>query len=187
MPSCEAPRVCVACLDQPAVADAIADLSAHIGTQIQGLEATIEQPIAPAEDLERLNAAMVALKDAWWAIGKDRLGFATRVAELAGGSPSGAALDAYAAIQVALSSLDRLELRGRDSAGLHVMVTGHGIDFSEPRIAATLARRCVDPLFTSTAVRTPAGHLSIVYKCAAEIGRLGDNSRALRAAIADDE
>ena len=174
-------------LDQPAVADAIADLSVHIGEQIEGLEARIAQPIAPAEDFERLNAAMVTLKDVWWAIGKDRLGFATQVAELAGGSPSGAALDAYAAIQVALSSLDRLELRGRDSAGLHVMVTGHDIDFSEPRIAATLADRCVDPLFTSTAVRTPAGHLSIVYKCAAEIGRLGDNGRALRAAIADDE
>ena len=174
-------------LDQPAVADAIADLSVHIGEQIEGLEARIAQPIAPADDLERLNAAMVTMKDVWWAIGKDRLGFATQVAELAGGSPSGAALDAYAAIQVALSSLDRLELRGRDSAGLHVMVTGHDIDFSEPRIAATLADRCVDPLFTSTAVRTPAGHLSIVYKCAAEIGRLGDNSRALRAAIADDE
>ena len=166
-------------LDQPAVVDAIADLSARIGAQIEGLEARIEQPIAQAEDIERLNAAMITLKDAWWAIGKDRLGFATQVAELAGGNPSGA-LDAYSAIQVALSSLDRLELRGRDSAGLHVMVTGHGIDSSQPRIAATLADRCVDPLFTSTAVRSPAGHLS-VYKCAAEIGRLGDNGRALRA------
>ena len=52
-------------LDQPAVADAIADLSVHIGEQIEGLEATIAQPMAPAEDLERLNAAMITLKDAW--------------------------------------------------------------------------------------------------------------------------
>jgi AcrR family transcriptional regulator len=37
-------------LDQPAVADAIADLSVHIGEQIEGLEARIAQPIAPAED-----------------------------------------------------------------------------------------------------------------------------------------
>src|SRR5204862_4494074 len=38
----------------------------------------------------------------------------------------------------------------------------------------------------SLAVRTPAGHLSLVYKAAAEIGDLGDNTAALRQAIRDD-
>ena len=112
--------------------------------------------------------------------------FAAEVADLAGASTCSAAIDAYAAIQVALSSLDRLELRGRDSVGLHVLVTGHALDFDDPRIAAAIARRSSDPLFMSTAVRTPAGHLSIVYKHAAEIGGLGDNGRALRATIAAD-
>ncbi|MFN2462217.1 MAG: hypothetical protein ABR591_16310, partial [Candidatus Velthaea sp.] len=42
-------------------------------------------------------------------------------------------------------------------------------------------------LFTSLAVRTPAGHLSLVYKVAAEIGELGDNTRALRGAIRGDQ
>jgi glucosamine--fructose-6-phosphate aminotransferase (isomerizing) len=36
------------------------------------------------------------------------------------------------------------------------------------------------------ALRTPLGHLSLVYKAAAEIGELGDNTRALRAAITSD-
>ena len=36
------------------------------------------------------------------------------------------------------------------------------------------------------AVRTPHGELSLVYKAAAEIGELGDNVRALRAAIRTD-
>src|SRR5205085_4652371 len=44
-----------------------------------------------------------------------------------------------------------------------------------------------DPLFTSMAVRTPEGHLSFVYKAAAEIGELGANTRSLRAAIRGDE
>jgi len=35
-------------------------------------------------------------------------------------------------------------------------------------------------------VRTPGGHLSFVYKAAAEIGELGDNTKALRAAITGD-
>ena len=44
----------------------------------------------------------------------------------------------------------------------------------------------MDPLFSSLAVRTPEGHLSFVYKTAAEIGELGDNTRDLRAAISRD-
>jgi glucosamine--fructose-6-phosphate aminotransferase (isomerizing) len=37
------------------------------------------------------------------------------------------------------------------------------------------------------AVRTAEGHLSLVYKAAAEIGELGDNTRALRQAMASDD
>ena len=61
---------------------------------------------------------------------------ARAVEDLVGGAPSGrAALDAFHSIQVALSALDRLEVRGRDSAGLHVLVTGHGLDLDDPTIA----------------------------------------------------
>src|SRR5205814_9646012 len=87
------------------------------------------------------------------------------------------------AVQVALSGIDRLEVRGRDSAGLHVLVENHGLDVT----SLPAGGRMDDPLFTSMAVRTPEGHLSFVYKAAAEIGELGDNTRALRAAIRDDE
>ena len=44
-----------------------------------------------------------------------------------------------------------------------------------------IAARCGDHLFRSNAVRTPEGHLSFVYKAAAEIGELGDNTAAMRA------
>src|SRR5204863_6317877 len=83
----------------------------------------------------------------------------------------------------ALSAVDRLEVRGRDSAGLHILVEGHGLDVH----SVASDDRTGDPLFTSMAVRTPEGHLSFVYKAAAEIGELGDNTRALRAAVAGDE
>lgn len=173
-------------LDQSSVAESLADLSVDVERQIEVLESTLQAPTTTRHDVERLNAATVALKDAWWSISRDRLRFAAEVDELAGPSVGPAARDAYAAIQVALSALDRLELRGRDSVGLHILVTGHALDFSDARTAATISRRGNDPLFTSTAVRTPAGHLSIVYKHAAEIGGLGDNGRALRTAIAAD-
>jgi hypothetical protein len=92
------------------------------------------------------------------------------------GPPCPPGLAAFQSIQIALSALDRLEVRGRDSAGLHVMVTDHGLDLTDPTISRLLDARATDPLFTSGAVRAPGGHLSFVYKTAAEIGELGDNT-----------
>ena len=82
-------------------------------------------------------------------------------------------------VQQALSALDRLEVRGRDSAGLHVLVRDHGLDLdARRRCAPCSTARGDDPLFGSGAVRVADGHLSFVYKAAAEIGELGDNTRA---------
>ncbi|HEX3540434.1 MAG TPA: SIS domain-containing protein [Acidimicrobiales bacterium] len=138
--------------------------------------------------LEGINSALVRLRDVGWALGRDRPDTARAITALAGdgGVPAPAALDALWSIQVALAALDRLEVRGRDSAGIHLLITGHGIDVHGPEAQAMLGARVSDPLFTSMAVRTPRGHLSLVYKAAAEIGELGDNTRALRAAISTD-
>jgi len=133
--------------------------------------------------VEEVNAALIACKDAVWAVARDRIPTAAAVSDLVGGADGRAAVDAYLSIQVALSSLDRLEVRGRDSAGIHVLVTGHALDPTDPALAARVA----DPLFTSGAVRVAGGALSFVYKAAAEIGELGDNTAALRAAIGADD
>ncbi|MGA2453220.1 MAG: SIS domain-containing protein [Solirubrobacteraceae bacterium] len=140
-----------------------------------------------ADELEPGNAVIVRLNDVIWALGRDRTSTARGVAELAQDVTglSVPAIAAYWSIQVALSALDRLEVRGRDSAGLHVLVSGHGIDLDEPKTEALRSARS-DELFTSMAVRTPRGQLSFVYKVAAEIGELGDNTRALRTAIRND-
>ena len=127
------------------------------------------------------------MKDAVWAIGSDRLNTAVAVADLAGPTASAAALSAFSSVQIALSALDRLEVRGRDSAGLHVMVSGHDLNPADPAVAAAVAERAADPLFRSGSVRWADNCLSFVYKAAAEIGELGDNTAALRAAIAADE
>jgi len=137
--------------------------------------------------LEAVNAAMVELKDAVWAIDRDRLRTARAVEEFAGRDASDAAVAVFTSVQQALSALDRLEVRGRDSAGLHLLVRGHGLDLGAPDLAGALAARASDALFGSMAVRTPDGNLSFVYKASAEIGELGDNTRALRSAIAGDQ
>ena len=84
----------------------------------------------------------------------------------------------YTSVQVALSALDRLEVRGRDSAGIHLPVRDHDLDLESPAIAAQLVARSSDPLFSSTSVRAAGKALSFVYKAAAEIGELGDNTRS---------
>ena len=102
-------------------------------------------------------------------------------------SPVGPPSPGYTSIQVALSALDRLEVRGRDSAGIHLLVRDHDLDLESPahrRAARRPARatRCSRP--HRSVPRTSA--LSFVYKAAAEIGELGDNTRALRADIHRD-
>ena len=141
-------------------------------------------------DVEALNAALVKLRDAVWAIRRDRLRTAREVAGLAGRDPSDASLSAFLMVQQVLSSIDRLEVRGRDSAGIHVYVWGHGLDLTSDPVRRLLDGRADDALFTNRAVRVAATAggdvLSFVYKAAAEIGELGDNTKALRAAIVDD-
>ncbi len=137
-----------------------------------------------ADALETANAELIDLKDALWAIRHDRLRAAREVEALAGRDAPDSALGGYLAVHQALSAIDRLEVRGRDSAGLHIFVWGHDI---EPDVLATLvAERGTDPLFQSGAVVQADECISFVYKAAAEIGELGDNTAALRRALNAD-
>jgi len=137
-------------------------------------------------EVETVNAALVRLKDAVWSVRRDRLGAARSVRDLLGGGAGLAAIEGFASMQVALAALDRLEVRGRDSAGLSVLVTGHGLDLSDPTISRLIEDRAGDPLFAGGSVRAAERCLSFVYKAAAEIGELGDNTTALREQIRDD-
>lgn len=155
---------------------------------VASIDEHVEQlgEIEGVHDLEELNASLLRLRDVLWAIRRDRLRAATVVADLAGRDAGPAALDALTLVHVALSSIDRLEVRGRDSAGVHLFVTGHGLDQNDPAITTLLAGRADDPLFTAEAVRWVGSTLSFVYKNAAVIGELGDNTRAIRDQIRRD-
>ena len=170
------------------LADAVEAAVAEVDGAVARLESSLDAGVVALtpHELEAVNATLGRIKDAAWSVGHDRIPAARAVAALAGAGAGDATVDAYASIHAALSSLDRLEVRGRDSAGLHVLVSGHGLDLDDPAVRAELVERGADPLFTSMAVRAPAGHLAFVYKAAAEIGELGDNTRALRAAVAAD-
>ncbi len=140
--------------------------------------------------LESASAASIRLRDVLWAIRRDRLRTAREVDALAGRGATVPARAGYLAIQQALSAIDRMEVRGRDSAGIHLFVWDHGLDLDDPAVADAIAARAGDPMFQSGSLRViPHGGstvLSFVYKAAAEIGELGDNTAAMRAAVADD-
>jgi glucosamine--fructose-6-phosphate aminotransferase (isomerizing) len=159
----------------------------RLDVRIADRELEIELDERTPEELESASAELIALRDAGWAIRHDRLRTARAVDELAGRSAGPAAIAAYLAVQQALSANDRLEVRGRDSAGLHVFVWHHGLAADDPAVVGLLGERMRDPLFQTGSVRIAGDVLSFVYKAAAEIGELGDNSAALRAAIKADE
>ena len=138
-------------------------------------------------DLELGGAEVIDLRDVLWALRNDRLRTARETANLAGRGAGVAALAAYLAVQQSLSAIDRLEVRGRDSAGIHVFVQGHALELDDPAVQAAVRARASDPTFQSGGVRIADEVLSFVYKAAAEIGELGDNTRMLRAAVAADD
>ena len=162
--------------------------SAALMARVVEIELELDEGLStstPAE-LERTNAAIIRLKDAVWAIDRDRLRAVREVRGLAGPDSTPSAHESLFSVHQALSAIDRLEVRGRDSAGLEILVSGHGLDLDEPALRSRLEGR-LDATFSSGTVRAHAGNLVFVYKAAFEIGELGDNTAVLRDAIRTDE
>ena len=157
-----------------------------VDAAVDGAEAGIDTVLGDSASLDRVAARVAAVRDASWAIRRDRLRTAAEVAALAGRSASAGSLHAYLSVQQALSAIDRMEVRGRDSAGLSVIVWGADLSAVMSDSAAAITARGADPLFTNNSVRLSSGNLVFVYKAAAEIGELGDNTRHIRSSIAAD-
>ena len=167
----------------PALLHHCGELLAAVEQEEQRLE---QDGSLSTKQLEARNQALIAVRDGVWAITRDRLRAAEVVSHLSGGVMHTGSLEAFLSIHQALSAIDRLEVRGRDSAGLHVLVHDHALDLDDPVIAAEIDRRSGDPNFGTGSVRVVDGVLSIVHKTAAEIGELGDNTAVIRQAFADD-
>jgi len=159
----------------------------RVTRRLAEIEASIDQHFSGLSDLhlELANAALIRLKDVAWALDRDRFRAVESVLGLTGPNAGPAARAAMFSLHQALSALDRLEVRGRDSAGIELVVSGHGLDLDSADMADLLAARR-NPLFTSNTVDRCGDTLIFVYKAAAEIGELGDNTAVLRAAIIAD-
>ena len=160
--------------------------------QLDAVVAGFEQTIEHSAQVQTATSELalqqiISAKDALWELRNDRIRTARLVDALAGQGASNAARSGYFSIQQAFSGLDRLEVRGRDSAGVHVLVWGHGLKADDKNVKTLIANRSDDSLFMSGAVRVTANAWSFVYKAAAEIGELGDNTRVMRNAVMADD
>jgi len=150
--------------------------------------------------VDRLTGRLERFKDAAWCLEREVLANIDRVAELMTPRqppPTPEALQIYQNLNTALNSLERLEVRGRDSAGVSLLfnLTGDGY----AAFGRALARDGLEDAFRQRQSGETLRHggisvrrtkeeaaVSLVYKVAAEIGSLGDNIRCLREAIRDD-
>ncbi len=177
-----------ALLADPALAVTITERTGAVLSWVDALDAALDdsEDVGDASLVEQVNAALIRVRDVLWAVRNDRLRAAAGVADLAGPNPDAAAVDGFLSIYQALAGIDRLEVRGRDSAGVSVFVRGHRL--GDDDIEALADGRAHDPLFGARAVRRCGdGVLCFVYKAAAEIGELGDNTAAIRGQVRDDE
>jgi len=80
-----------------------------------------------SSELENINSRIILLKDIQWALEKDILSNFSAIMELAGIKKADeinpAAFRKYRKINLLLNALNRLEVRGRDSAGLQIIFT----------------------------------------------------------------
>ncbi len=160
-------------------------------------------------DLEIVHRGLTLIRDLAWGLERDILENVGKICRLAGVADAAdvapEALSKYRKLNFLLNSLDRLEVRGRDSAGIHLsFVAADAGAFGrmtaglrENGFENALDRRMApgDLVNGSITVSPPAGSgiradggraVCFTYKTAEIIGELGRNVRELRAQIAGD-
>ncbi len=159
-------------------------------------------------DLETVNQGLVVIRDLIWGLDRDVLDNVQKILRLAGDDTvadlSPEALSKYRKINSLLNGLDRLEVRGRDSAGISLSFVpndpkalgGLLADLHERGLEGELRRRMaagdlVDgsiagSLRAASGEENGRGMFSFTYKTASIIGALGRNVRELRSQIAGD-
>lgn len=154
--------------------------------------------LIPSHLLEKCNMEVIALKDIVWGIQNDCLENIRKVKDLLGNErdeiSSSQLIQAFHKINFVLNNIDRLEVRGRDSAGISVMVI-----FPDPLALKTFLHE-LDKKGLSDQLKERqticdqmnrhiccyGAAMTFTFKVSAEIGKLGDNVAALRKVISQD-
>ncbi|MCX7634802.1 MAG: hypothetical protein N2Z74_03550, partial [Syntrophales bacterium] len=196
----------------PRRAERLAAVAADLKDLLAAEEAEINEAagLFPSHDLELINSRLTILRDIVWSLEKDLLDNTEKIAHLGGAERLSAfavnALCRYKKLNFILNCLDRLEVRGRDSAGLDLHLTvpdgrtygkilsrirsqGLGDEFAQRTRPGDLMNNSITLSDQNGGQTTDtAGPLTVsfTYKTFSVIGALGRNVRELRRTIAAD-
>ena len=156
-----------------------------------------------ADDIDIMVQRIETLKDAAWCLNSEILGNISQVRDLIPSKeiPSHAVVAVFKKVNAVLNSIDRLEVRGRDSAGISLIFVldepeyarfqqeveslGLAHDLSERSDREVLLNRGIS-IHESRCPGELLHSVIFTYKVAAEIGRLGDNVAFIRRQIRED-
>ncbi len=161
-------------------------------------------------DMEIINSCHILVKDIIWGLEKDVLDNVARITRLAGTGKAGEifpeSFKKYKKINFLLNCIDRLEVRGRDSAGIQISFKFSGHAVFEDVLKSIKDKGLYDDFISrSRACDSQNGSICIsreaaspdeskgkgvalafVYKTSSIIGELGQNVRDLRKFISED-
>ncbi len=157
------------------------------------------------DQIEGINGRFIALKDLVWALDRDILSAFSRVKNLRKKNRSSRAgegeLGRYRKIDLLLNTLDRIEVRGRDSAGIEILLGFDTFDDWNEYVDALRKGRLLKEFegrsapgdlvdgsirFALDASHTRPPLITFTYKTASITGELGENTRCLRKALSSD-
>ncbi len=189
-------------LTQPALRARLTEVTARVQRHLDQSHQQMAEQMGTAtpQQVDDLAQRIEWLEDTIWRLTREIQGNIDRVNALSDGrGPDLTFAEAhlYGDINAILNSIDRLEVRGRDSCGISLIV------YLDQKIwqqfADSMARNPTGDILTRRCQLTPLINQSITigrhgddvsvtltYKVAAEVGGLGDNIRFLRQQIAQD-
>ncbi|MCK4767502.1 MAG: glutamine--fructose-6-phosphate aminotransferase, partial [Desulfobacula sp.] len=158
-----------------------------------------------SSDIEIISNRLEKLQDICWCLKKEILDNITAISNLTIGlesSDNARGLKIFKRINAVLNSIDRLEVRGRDSAGISIILTFAKSEFENFReglikagLSEELKQRTNHLVLPNNSLTindtfpengTHFVTISFIYKIAAEIGSLGDNVSFIRSQIKND-
>lgn len=159
-------------------------------------------------DLEIINSRLILFKDIQWILEKDILANFSKIFDLSGAVKISeikpAAFKKYRQINLLLNALDRLEVRGRDSAGLQIVFTLEKEkdieniflklrdkkiyeDYSKRVEEGDLLNGSISVAIQTSGAAKKGTSISFTYKTFSIVGELGRNVSDLRQTIKQDE
>jgi glucosamine--fructose-6-phosphate aminotransferase (isomerizing) len=148
-------------------------------------------------DLEVIAARLITMKDIAWGLREDLLKNQDKIVDLAGEEVlrDSRFYCRYQKINSCLNALDRLEVRGRDSAGLQVMLqlkSGKDLDalrhtLEQQGFSHEFLKRSRPGDLLNGSIHVSSNMLIFTYKTALITGVLGENTSKLRRFIRGDD